>query len=173
MYIVYIDCIDNCCNSTAILLIKFHVHRACHLETVKWIRLFMPCWNFEHVVIAFWSGDKYVHSYVSNSKWSSNHYSILYKILFKIKHSIRVCSWYHYNPDLNLISKYIESWCVQICLMKNSQPRIFSVVTANLCNFVFKTTKQYDWPFVNDMLRILYILRIRRNVLYDTWKQHL
>ena len=35
MYIVYIDCIDNCCNSTAILLIKFHVHRACHLETVK------------------------------------------------------------------------------------------------------------------------------------------
>ena len=92
MYIVYIDCIDNCCNSTAILLIKFHVHRACHLETVKWIRLFMPCWNFEHVVIAFWSGDKYVHSYVSNSKWSSNHYSILYKILFNIKHSIRLCS---------------------------------------------------------------------------------
>ena len=92
MYIVYIDCIDNCCNSTAILLIKFHVHRACHLETVKWIRLFMPCWNFEHVVIAFWSGDKYVHSYVSNSKWSSNHYSIFYKILFKMKHSIRICS---------------------------------------------------------------------------------
>ena len=92
MYIVYIDCIDYCCNSTAILLIKFHVHRACHLETVKWIRLFMPCWNFEHVVIAFWSGDKYVHSYVSNSKWASNHYSILYKILFKMKHSIRVCS---------------------------------------------------------------------------------
>ena len=90
MYIVYIDCIDNCCNSTAILLIKFHVHRACHLETVKWIRLFMPCWNFEHVVIAFWSGDKYVHSYVSNSKWSSNHYSILYKILFNIRHSIRL-----------------------------------------------------------------------------------
>ena len=92
MYIVYIDCIDNCCNSTAILLIKFHVHRACHLETVKWIRLFMPCWNFEHVVIAFWSGDKYVHSYVSNSKWSSNHYSIFYTILFKMKHSIRICS---------------------------------------------------------------------------------